>query len=219
MRFLGSRPEVRARSTGITGFCMGGQYALMAACTVPSIAACVQCPYLRLFGEDDALIPRADVKELEGILRRTGKIFQTKIYPGAGHVFFNDTRPDAYRPDAAKDAWTRALASSARIWTPSRWRGDLPHLFQPRDQRRWSRLPKPRRPASVASRPQPSMAGAGVRATASAGVQASSAMPVPAGRHSAGPPWVLQTRPAWQAASPGCPQESPFVPAPAETQM
>ena len=135
VRFLGSRPEVRNRSIGITGFCMGGQYALMAACTAPSIAACVsfygmlryaekttmkpesaldmaprlQCPYLGLFGEDDALIPRADVKELEGILRRTGKTFQTKIYPGAGHAFFNDTRPDAYRADAAKDAWTRAL--------------------------------------------------------------------------------------------------------------
>jgi carboxymethylenebutenolidase len=136
VRFLGSRPEVRFRSIGITGFCMGGQYALMAACTVPNIVACVSfygmlryaettplkpesaldmaprlsCPYLGLFGEDDALIPRADIKELESILRRNGKTFQTKIYPGAGHAFFNDTRPDAYRPEAAKDAWTRALA-------------------------------------------------------------------------------------------------------------
>ncbi len=136
VRFLGSRPEVRARSIGITGFCMGGQYALMAACTVPHLAACVSfygmlryaektdlkpesaldlaprlaCPYLGLFGEDDALIPRADIKELEGILRRTGKNFLTKVYAGAGHAFFNDTRPDAYRPDAARDAWTRALA-------------------------------------------------------------------------------------------------------------
>src|SRR5512140_913064 len=41
VRFLLSRPEVRARSIGITGFCMGGQYALMAACTVPHLAACV----------------------------------------------------------------------------------------------------------------------------------------------------------------------------------
>jgi carboxymethylenebutenolidase len=114
---------------------MGGQYALMSACTVPHIAACVSfygmlryaekttikpesaldlaprlnCPYLGLFGEDDALIPRADVKELESILRRTGKNFQTKVYTGAGHAFFNDTRPDVYRPEAAKDAWTRAL--------------------------------------------------------------------------------------------------------------
>jgi carboxymethylenebutenolidase len=135
-RFLGSRPEVRTWSIGITGFCMGGQYALMAACTVPNLAACVSfygmlryaertltrpespldmaarlgCPYLGLFGEDDALIPRADIKELESILRRAGRVFQTKVYPGAGHAFFNDTRPDAYRPEVARDAWARAVA-------------------------------------------------------------------------------------------------------------
>jgi carboxymethylenebutenolidase len=136
VRFLRSRPEVRPRSVGITGFCMGGQYALMAACTVPDLAACVSfygmlryaektplkpqspldlapdlsCPYLGLFGGDDTLIPRPDIKELESILRRAGKTFQTKIYRDAGHAFFNDERPDAYRPEAAKDAWARALA-------------------------------------------------------------------------------------------------------------
>ncbi len=135
VRFLGSRVEVRKTSIGITGFCMGGQYALMAACSVPGLAACVSfygmlryasktklkprdaldlapelsCPFLGLFGEDDTLIPRADVKELESILRKRGKTFQTKTYPQAGHAFFNDQRPDAYRPDAAKDAWGRAL--------------------------------------------------------------------------------------------------------------
>ncbi len=135
-RFLRSRPEVRTRSIGITGFCMGGQYALMAACSVMGLAACVSfygmlryaektelkpqspldlaadlsCPYLGLFGEDDALIPRADIKELESILRRHGKTFQTKIYRDAGHAFFNDQRPDAYRAEAAADAWTRTLA-------------------------------------------------------------------------------------------------------------
>ena len=135
VRFLGSRPEVRPLSIGITGFCMGGQYALMAACAVRHLAACVSfygmlryaetnaskpqspldlapnlsCPYLGLFGADDALIPRADIKELEGILRRAGKTFQTKSYPGAGHAFFNDARLDAYRPEAAQDAWMRTL--------------------------------------------------------------------------------------------------------------
>jgi carboxymethylenebutenolidase len=135
-RFLCSRLEVRARSIGITGFCMGGQYALMAACSVPGLAACVSfygmlryaektdlrpqspldlasnlsCPYLGLFGQEDALIPRADIKELESILRRAGKTFQTKVYPGAGHAFFNDERPEAYRREAAEDAWERTLA-------------------------------------------------------------------------------------------------------------
>ena len=135
VRFLMSRPEVRSRSIGVTGFCMGGQYALMSACQIDHVAACVsfygmlryaertplkpqspldlapnlKCPYLGLFGDEDALIPRADVKELESTLRKSGKTFQTKIYAGAGHAFFNDQRVDAYRPDVAKDAWQRAL--------------------------------------------------------------------------------------------------------------
>ena len=31
------------------------------------------------------------------------------IYPGAGHAFFNDTRPEAYHAGSAKDAWSRTL--------------------------------------------------------------------------------------------------------------
>ena len=34
----------------------------------------------------------------------------SRTYPGAGHAFFNDTRPEAYRPAAAADAWARAVA-------------------------------------------------------------------------------------------------------------
>jgi carboxymethylenebutenolidase len=134
--FLASRPDVRATAIGITGFCMGGQYALMAACTVPGLAACVSwygmlryaehtplkpasplalapqlaCPYLGLFGEADALIPLSDVEELRAILTRAGKAFAIQTYPDAGHAFFNDTRPDAFRPGAAADAWRRCIA-------------------------------------------------------------------------------------------------------------
>jgi carboxymethylenebutenolidase len=134
--YLARRDDVRPAAIGITGFCMGGQYALMAACAVPGLAACVSwygmlryaetdavkpasplelapelaCPYLGLFGEDDAIIPRADVEELRATLAREGKRFEIVTYPGAGHAFFNDTRPDAYRPAAAADAWARAIA-------------------------------------------------------------------------------------------------------------
>jgi len=132
---IGNRPEVEPDAIGITGFCMGGQYALMAACAVSGLSACVSwygmlryqetddtkpasplelaprlaCPYLGLFGEDDAIIPRADVAELDAILSREHKDFRIVSYPGAGHAFFNDTRPDAYRPDAAADGWRRAV--------------------------------------------------------------------------------------------------------------
>jgi carboxymethylenebutenolidase len=133
---VAARPEVRGAAVGITGFCMGGQYALMAACTVSRLAACVAwygmlryaetddvkpaspldlapglgCPYLGLFGAEDALIPLADVEELRAILTRGGRTFAIHVYPDAGHAFFNDTRPDVYRPEAAADAWPRAIA-------------------------------------------------------------------------------------------------------------
>jgi carboxymethylenebutenolidase len=135
VRYLAGRAEVRADRVGITGFCMGGQYTIMAACSVPGLAAAVSwygmlrydehderkpvsplelapklaCPYLGLFGAEDAIIPQADVDELRAILTREGKTFEIKSYAGAGHAFFNDTRPDAYRPDAAADAFPRAV--------------------------------------------------------------------------------------------------------------
>jgi carboxymethylenebutenolidase len=136
VRHLGARADVRADRIGITGFCMGGQYALMAACTVRGLAACVSwygmlryaehtaakpasplelapalgCPYLGLFGAEDAIIPLADVDELRATLERLEQPHEIVVYPGAGHAFFNDTRPDAYRPAAAADAWPRAVA-------------------------------------------------------------------------------------------------------------
>jgi carboxymethylenebutenolidase len=136
VQVVAARPEVGGRPVGITGFCMGGQYALMAACTAPGLSACVSwygmlrhaetsptkpagplelaprlgCPYLGLFGDDDALIPTNDVEELRRILADGVRPFEIVRYPGAGHAFFNDTRPDAYRPAAAADGWQRTLA-------------------------------------------------------------------------------------------------------------
>jgi len=130
-RHLGARAD----AIGIAGFCLGGQYALMAACTVPGLAACVSwygmlrytetdavkpesplamalrlaCPYLGLFGAEDALIPPDDVEELRTTLARTGRPFDIVEYAGAGHAFMNETRPDGYRPEAAADSWRRAL--------------------------------------------------------------------------------------------------------------
>jgi carboxymethylenebutenolidase len=141
---VAARPEVQGRAVGITGFCLGGQYALMAACTVSGLSACVSwygmlryaetnerkpesplamaprlgCPYLGLFGEEDGLIPSPDVEELRGILANAGKTFDIITYPGAGHAFFNDARPDAYRPQAAADAWPRAVAFLRRHLAP-----------------------------------------------------------------------------------------------------
>jgi len=136
---LESAVAVLARESprvGITGFCLGGQYAFMAACRVAGLAAAVSwygmlrsegpralkpesplemaprlgCPWLGLYGEDDPLVPAADLAALRAILEREGKTFEILTYPGAGHAFYNDTRPEAYRPAAAADAFERAVA-------------------------------------------------------------------------------------------------------------
>ncbi|NCX05033.1 MAG: dienelactone hydrolase family protein [Actinobacteria bacterium] len=80
---------------GVTGFCMGGGLALMAACLRPDAIA--------------AAAPEA-VKELEATLRAKGKNATFHVYPGTQHAFFNDTRPEVYDAAVAKTAWDRTLA-------------------------------------------------------------------------------------------------------------
>jgi carboxymethylenebutenolidase len=127
-----------APKVGVMGFCMGGQYALLAACSCRGLSGCVsfygmvrydsgldptrkprspldaiadlRCPLLGLYGDEDQFISVADVEELRRRLASTGKPFDVRVYPGAGHAFMNDTRPAAYRPEAADDAWRRMLA-------------------------------------------------------------------------------------------------------------
>jgi len=70
----------------------------------------LRCPLLGFFGAQDEYVPLADVEELERRLATTGKPAEVVVYPDAGHAFLNDTRPDAFRPEAARDAWTRMLA-------------------------------------------------------------------------------------------------------------
>ena len=31
------------------------------------------------------------------------------LYPGVGHAFYNDSRPEAFNEDAARQAWVRTL--------------------------------------------------------------------------------------------------------------
>jgi carboxymethylenebutenolidase len=124
--YLKSAPEVDGTRIGVTGFCMGGSYALMLPCVNPAIKAAVPfygqvpnpdaplqklaCPVLYLYGEDDGWITKADVQRLAAALKKYNKPGEIKTYPGAPHAFFRDTDPSVYRPEAAKDAWGRTKA-------------------------------------------------------------------------------------------------------------
>ena len=52
---------------------------------------------------------RIVVRDGEVVEMTTSGVFcEIRVYPGAGHAFFNETR-EAYDPDAAMAAWERTL--------------------------------------------------------------------------------------------------------------
>ncbi|RIK97318.1 MAG: hypothetical protein DCC71_21810 [Proteobacteria bacterium] len=142
--FLGAHPAVGALRVGLTGFCMGGMYALLAGASCRGLSAVVAfygmlsdehgllapapgerhdrarkprtplaaagdlaCPTLAFFGEDDPFIAVDDVHRFESKLAEEHRVV---VYPGAGHAFMNDGRPEMYRPAVAADAWARMTA-------------------------------------------------------------------------------------------------------------
>ena len=107
----------------ITGYCMGGIYALRAACLIDELAAAapfygdipeedvlkqLKVPTLFIAGTRDAWINPAKVNQLKEAARKYDLPLETVSYD-ADHAFFNDTRPAVYDAEAAADAWRRVL--------------------------------------------------------------------------------------------------------------
>lgn len=123
-RYLQSLHEVAPKRIGVTGFCMGGSLTLWLAAATTDVAAAapfyagfrpgpeelgkIEAEMFCAFGADDGGIPLDGVREFEETLRSQGKRAVVKVYEGAPHSFFNDTK-ESYRPVAAKDAWEHTL--------------------------------------------------------------------------------------------------------------
>ena len=122
-QYLQSNQAVRKDRVAVMGFCWGGQRSFLYATANPNLKAAVvfygttpteekmaniKCPVLGNYGETDTRVT-SGVPKTEEAMKRLGKSFDSKIYPGAAHAFFNDTG-QAYNEAAAKDAWARSLA-------------------------------------------------------------------------------------------------------------
>jgi carboxymethylenebutenolidase len=109
---------------GITGYCMGGTFALRAACETAEFAASapfygdipeedvlrqLRVPTLFIAGKRDAWINQEKVSGLEAAAGKFSLPVEVVSYD-ADHAFFNDTRPEVYDAAAAQDAWRRVLA-------------------------------------------------------------------------------------------------------------
>lgn len=134
VEFLKSRPDIDSRRISVMGFCVGGSFAILAASEIEGLACAIafygtirygetsdrkpvsphdaaqnlKCPLLGHYGEQDPLISQGDVETLRSRLKSHPAEIYT--YPGAGHAFHEDYRPEVYRPIAAQEAWRRSMA-------------------------------------------------------------------------------------------------------------
>ncbi|HMJ26213.1 MAG TPA: alpha/beta family hydrolase, partial [Pyrinomonadaceae bacterium] len=107
----------------ITGYCMGGTFALRAACENPQFKAAapfygdtpeekvlakLKVPTLFIAGKRDAWINEEKVRQLQEVAAKYNLPVEVVSYD-ADHAFFNDTRPQVYDAEAAADAWQRVL--------------------------------------------------------------------------------------------------------------
>jgi carboxymethylenebutenolidase len=122
---------IPADRIGAVGFCMGGTVALVTAAR-RTIGAAVTfygggvvegrfgfpplveeatrlaAPWLGLYGDTDRGIPVDQVEALRAAAASSGQVTDVVRYPGAGHGFHCDRRPD-HHPPSATDAWQRTL--------------------------------------------------------------------------------------------------------------
>jgi carboxymethylenebutenolidase len=120
--YLRSLDFVRWDKLGVTGFCLGGGLSYQVSTVYPFNAtvpfyganptpiesvAKIRGPVLAIYaGEDQGI--NSGVPELVGAMIKYKKEFELKVYKGAQHSFFNETRP-RYDKAASADAWESTI--------------------------------------------------------------------------------------------------------------
>ena len=131
--WLRGHPAIAGDRIGVTGFCMGGRVAWLAAASNPhfkavvpyypgklwvardavqspfELAAKINCPMLTQFGEVDENPSQEDMRKLDDELTRLGKPHQFYTYPTAGHAFMDFGQPNRYQKEASDASWPRTL--------------------------------------------------------------------------------------------------------------
>ena len=118
-----AKQTYKVQKIGITGYCMGGTFALRAACEISTLAAAapfygdipeetvlkkLRVPTLFIAGKRDGWINPAKVSQLTEAARKYNLPVEAVSYD-ADHAFFNNTRPEVFDAEAAADAWRRVL--------------------------------------------------------------------------------------------------------------
>ena len=132
--WLISHPAIDSDRIGVTGFCMGGRVAWLAAANNPNFKAVVPyyggnlwvargsssvsphdqmsaitCPMLFHFGEVDENPSQDDMRVLDRELTEIGTNHQFYTYPGADHAFMDFGQPHRYNKAAADASWPRTI--------------------------------------------------------------------------------------------------------------
>lgn len=118
-----AREQYGVNHFGITGYCMGGTYALRAACELEGLSAAaafygdvpedevlakLRTPVVFISGTKDKWINPEKVAGLEAAADKHELPIDSIKYE-ADHAFFNDTRPEVYDQGAAQDAWAKVI--------------------------------------------------------------------------------------------------------------
>ncbi len=123
--YLLAHPAAEGEQLGAVGFSLGAAYVTWLATLRPQVSAVVvfyggveqeadyatrtKAAFLGHFAEEDPYESTEEMRRMEEMLRAARRDVAFHVYPGTGHWFFENDRPDAYNAEAAELAWRRTL--------------------------------------------------------------------------------------------------------------